>query len=90
MLGLPYILTALLMTFLHDDDLAAKPLAVSHAHSSSSAARFSSSAYSSHSRLRAAGGTFALAFLLRNGFFKTYLLACVPMLGGSSSGPRSS
>ena len=27
-IGLPYILTALLMTFLHDDELAATPLAV--------------------------------------------------------------
>jgi hypothetical protein len=76
-LGLPYILAALLMTFLHDDDLAAKPLAVLTALFQLGGSFLFLCVFIAI-LIAAAGGIFALAFLLRHDFFKTYLLACVP------------
>jgi hypothetical protein len=76
-LGLPYILTALLMTFLHDDALAAKPLAVLTALFQLGGSFLFLCVFVTI-LTAAAGGIFALTSLLRNGFFKTYILACVP------------
>ena len=76
-LALPYILVALLMTFIHDDDLAAKPFAVLTAlvHFGGS---FLFLCLFALFLVAATAGLFVLAFLLRAQYFKTYLLLCVP------------
>jgi hypothetical protein len=74
--GLPYILAALLMTFLHDDDLAARPLRVLTALFQLGSSFLFLCVFVAF-LVGAAAGTFMLAFLLRDGYFKTYLLACV-------------
>jgi hypothetical protein len=76
-LGLPFILTALLMTFLHDDTLAAKPHAILAAlfHLGGS---FLILCVFVGLLIAGAAGMFALTYLLRQDFFKTYIFACVP------------
>ncbi len=73
---LPYILMALLMTFLHDDALAAKPPGVLNALIQVGGSFLILSVFVGFLVAMGAGG-FALAFLLRNGHFVLYLLACV-------------
>ncbi len=72
----PYILMALLMTFLHDDELAAKPLAVIAAIFQLGASYLALCTFVASAVVLGAGA-FVLAFLLRGGHYKTYLLACV-------------
>ena len=75
-LCLPYILMALLMTFLHDDPLAAKPLAVATALFQLGGSFLLCSMFVG--LLIAAGaGAFVLAYLLRSGHFVAYLLATI-------------
>jgi hypothetical protein len=73
---LPYILMALLMTFLHDDAFAARPLAVVTALFQLGGSFLLVSVFVGFI-VAAAAGAFVLAFLLRNGHFVMYLLACV-------------
>jgi hypothetical protein len=73
---LPYILMALLMTFLHDDSLAAQPLGVISAIFQLGASYLVLCMFVA-SAIVLGAGAFVLAFLLRNGHFKTYLFACV-------------
>ena len=75
-LALPYILAALLMTFLHDHNLAATPLGVFVAlfllgRSFLLLCVFIAGLFA------AGAGIFALALLLRQNYFKTYLVASV-------------
>jgi hypothetical protein len=74
--GLPYMLTALLMTFLHDDALAAKPVSVLTAMFQLGGSFLLLCVFVALF-VGAAAATFVLAFLLRHGYFKSYLLACV-------------
>lgn len=76
-LALPYILVALLMTFIHDDDLAAKPLAVLTALVQLGGSFLFLCVFALF-LIAAAAGLFVLAFLLRANYFKTYLLLCAP------------
>ena len=76
-LGLPYILAALLMTFLHDRDLAANPLGVFTALFQLGSSFLLLCAFIA-CLLAAVEGIFVLVFMLRNDYFKTYLLASVP------------
>ncbi len=76
-LGLPYILAALLMTFVHDDSLAAKPASVLVALFQLGSSFLFLSAFAA-ALVAAAAGIFALVFHLRENFFKTYIFACVP------------
>jgi hypothetical protein len=76
-LGLPYILAALLMTFIHDDELAAKPFAVLTALVQLGGSFLFLCVFAAF-LVAAAGGIFVLAFLLRAHYFKTYLLLCIP------------
>jgi hypothetical protein len=71
----PYILMALLMTFLHDDALAAKPLDVFAALGKLGASFLVLSLFVGFA-FAIGAGAFALAFLLRSGHFVIYLLAC--------------
>jgi hypothetical protein len=73
---MPYILMALLMTFLHDDQFAARPSAVVTA-LIQLGARFIMLTIFLGFLLAAAAGAFVLAYLLRSGHFVMYLLACV-------------
>jgi hypothetical protein len=74
LLGLPYALTALLMTFLHDDPLAARPTAVI-----GGLARLGPSilgpCLTTAAALGIVAGAFAAAFALRSGHFALYILA---------------
>ena len=65
------------MTFLHDDALAAKPPGVLTSLFQLGSSFLFLCAFVSL-LIAIAAGTFGLAFLLRNGYFKTYLLASVP------------
>jgi hypothetical protein len=76
-LALPYILTALLMTFIHDDALAARPFAVLIALVQLGGSFLLLCVFALF-LVAAAAGLFVLAFLLRANYFKTYLLLCVP------------
>jgi hypothetical protein len=76
-LALPYILTALLMTFIHDDNMAATPLAVFTAVFQFGGAFLFLCVFAAF-LTAAAGGIFALVFFLREHFFKTYLILCLP------------
>ena len=76
-LALPYILVALLMTFIHDDALAAKPFAVLTALFQLGGSFLFLCVFALF-LVAAAAGLFVLALLLRASFFKTYLLLCIP------------
>ena len=67
---------ALLMTFLHDDALAAKPLGVVTALIQLGGSFLFVSVFVGFV-VAAAAGAFVLAFMLRNDHFVLYLLACV-------------
>ncbi len=73
---LPYVLMALLLTFLHDDPFAAKPLGVVTALIQLGGSFLFLSVFVGFV-VAAAAGAFALAFLLRSGHFVMYLLACI-------------
>ena len=73
---LPYVLMALLMTFLHDDPFAARPLAVVTALIQLGGSFLLLSVFVGLV-VAAGAGAFVLAYLLRNGHFVLYLLACV-------------
>jgi hypothetical protein len=75
-LCLPYTLMALLMTFLHDDAFAARPLAVAGALLQQGVSFLLLSLFVGFI-VAAAAGAFVLAFLLRGGHFVLYLLACL-------------
>ncbi len=75
-LGLPYILAALLMTFVHDDSLAAKPASVLVALFQLGSSFLFLCAFAAV-LVAAAAGIFALVFQLRQNYFKTYIFACV-------------
>ena len=71
----PYVLMALLMTFLHDDPLAAMPLGVASALIQLGLSFLFVSVFVAF--IAAVGaGAFVLAFMLRNDHFVLYLLAC--------------
>lgn len=73
---LPYILTALLMSFLHDDALAAKPPGVLNALVQIGGSMFFLSLFVGFV-IAIGAGTFVLALLLRHNHFVMYLLTCV-------------
>ena len=73
---LPYVLMALLMTFLHDDAFAAMPLNVMTALIQVGGSFLLLSAFVGFIMLVGAGA-FALALLVRNGHFVLYLLASI-------------
>jgi hypothetical protein len=75
-IGLPYVLMALLMTFLHDDAFAARPLAVGTALIHLGGSFLLLSVFVGFV-VAAGAGAFVLAYLLRNAHFVLYLLACV-------------
>ena len=72
---LPYVLMALLMTFVHDEPFAAMPLSVVNALLQVGGAFLLRSIFVGLIVMFGAGA-FLLAFLLRNGFFPLYLVAC--------------
>jgi hypothetical protein len=76
-LGLPYILTALLMTFLHDHPVAATPFAVLKSLFQLGSTFLLLCAFIA-CLLAIVEGTFVLIFLLRDGYFWTYVLASIP------------
>jgi hypothetical protein len=73
---LPYVLMALLLTFLHDDPLAAKPLGVVTALLQLGGSFLLVSVFVGFV-IAGGAGAFVLALLLRSGHFVLYLLACV-------------
>jgi hypothetical protein len=72
---LPYILTALLLSFLHDDALAAKPPGVLNALVQLGGSFFFLAIFIGFA-IAAGAGAFLLAFLLRGSHFVLYLLSC--------------
>ena len=76
LLGLPYALMALLMAFLHDDALAANPVAVLFALGRLGPS-FLGLSLTIAATLGLAGGAFAAAFSLRNQHFSLYVTACL-------------
>jgi hypothetical protein len=75
-LGFPYGLMALMMTFLHDNELAARPLGVLGAMFRSGGSFLSMSGFIA-AMFGIGAATFAGAFLLRAGYFWFYVLACL-------------
>jgi hypothetical protein len=73
---LPYPLMALLMSFLHDDAFAARPLAVATALMQQGGSFLLRSLFVGFV-VATGAGAFALAFMLRSDHFILYLLACV-------------
>ena len=76
-LAIPYILTALLMTFIHDDNLAAMPFGVLTALFQLGSSFLFLCVFALF-LVAAAAGLFVLALLLRAQYFKTYLFLCIP------------
>jgi hypothetical protein len=75
-LCMPYTLMALVMTFLHDDALAARPVSVATALLQVGGSFLPVSVFIACA-VAAGAGLFKLAFLLRDGHFALYLMACV-------------
>jgi len=76
LLGLPYILMALMMTFLHDDPMAAKPWGVLGAMFRLGGS-FGLLCLFIASALALGAGTFLIALLLRASYFLVYLVVCL-------------
>jgi hypothetical protein len=76
LVGLPYILMALMMTFLHDDPFAAKPWRVVGALLRSGASFWPVCAFVLAAMVLGVG-TFALALMLRSNSFWLYLVVCL-------------
>jgi hypothetical protein len=75
LLGFPYMLMALMMSFLHDDTFAASPLAVIFA-ILQLAGSFGKLCFFLAGTLALGVGCFVLALLLRPSFFWLYVLVC--------------
>jgi hypothetical protein len=77
LLGLPYILMALLLSFLHDDPFAATPWRVAGSLLRAGRSFWLVCAFVV-AAMAVGVATFALALLLRPSFFWLYLLVCLP------------